>query len=106
VASQLDALGGSGWLDRLVAEVPEAVAPIVQELAFLPMPVRQSSEEQLERTAKSTVATLVDRHLLRQKADLVRQLQRTEGAADVERRRELRAQLVGVEADRRLLRGA
>jgi DNA primase len=105
VGSQLGALGGAGWLERLAAEVPEPIAPIVQELAFLPLPVRVSEEEQLARTAKATVASLVDRHLLRQKADLVRQLQRTEGAADAERFRELRQQLVVVEADRRTLRG-
>jgi DNA primase len=106
VASQLGALGGAGWLERLAGEVPEPIAPIVQELAFLPLPVRSSEEDQLARTAKATVASLVDRHLLRQKADLVRQLQRTEGAADAERFRELRKQLVVVEADRRTLRGA
>ena len=106
ITSQLEALGGPGWLERLTAEVPETVAPIVQELAFLELPVRGGAEEQLARTAKQTVAALVDRHLLRQKADLVRQLQRTEGAADADRLRELRQRLVGVEADRRLLRGA
>ncbi|GAA4744560.1 DNA primase [Amnibacterium soli] len=104
VTSQLGALGGAGWLERLTAEVPEPIAPIVQELAFLPLPVRTAGEEQLARTAKATVASLVDRHLLRQKADLVRQLQRTEGAADAERFRALRQQLVVVEADRRTLR--
>lgn len=104
IGSQLDALGGAGWLERLAAETPEPVAPIVQELAFLPLPVRASQEDQLARTAKATVASLVDRHLLRQKADLVRQLQRTEGAADTARHRELRTRLVGVEADRRTLR--
>ncbi|WP_233551298.1 DNA primase [Amnibacterium setariae] len=103
IASQLGALGGAGWLERLTAEVPEPIAPIVQELAFLPLPVRTGGEEQLARTAKSTVAALVDRHLLRRKADLVRQLQRTEGA-DADRFRELRQQLVVVEADRRTLR--
>ncbi|MGN6444770.1 DNA primase [Amnibacterium sp.] len=106
VGSQLAQLGGAGWLERLTAEVPEPIAPIVQELAFLPLPVREGQEDQLTRTAKATVAALVDRHLLRQKADLVRQLQRTEGAADADRVRELRRRLVGVEADRRTLRGA
>jgi DNA primase len=105
IASQLGQLGGAGWLERLAAEVPVPIAPIVQELAFLPLPVRASQEEQLARTAKATVASLVDRHLLRQKADLVRQLQRTEGAADADRLRELRTRLVTVEADRRTLRG-
>ena len=106
IGSQLGALGGAGWLERLTAEVPETIAPIVQELAFLPLPVNPSQEDQLARTAKATVASLVDRHLLRQKADLVRQLQRSEGSADTARARELRTRLVGVEADRRLLRGA
>ncbi|WP_375388603.1 DNA primase [uncultured Amnibacterium sp.] len=106
VGSQLGALGGAGWLERLAAEVPESIAPIVGELAFLPLPVRPSQEEQLARTAKATVASLVDRHLLRQKADLVRQLQRTEGASDTDRLRELRQRLVGVEAERRGLRSA
>jgi DNA primase len=104
ITSQLGALGGAGWLERLTAEVPEPIAPIVQELAFLPLPVRAAEEEQLARVAKATVASLVDRHLLRQKADLVRQLQRTEGAPDAERFRALRQQLVVVEADRRTLR--
>jgi DNA primase len=106
IKAQRDALGGAGWLDRIVAGVPAAVAPVVEELAFLQLPVRPEQEEQLTRTARSTVATLVDRHLLRQKADLVRQLQRTEGAADAERLRDLRRRLVGVEADRRMLHGA
>ncbi|MDH2442417.1 DNA primase [Amnibacterium sp. CER49] len=106
IASQLGALGGAGWLERLVAEVPPPVAPLVQELAFLPLPARTEDEEVLRRIAQSTVAALVDRHLLRQKAELVRQLQRSEGSADPERLREIRQRLVGVEADRRLLRGA
>jgi DNA primase len=106
IKAQRDALGGAGWLDRLAAGVPAPVAPVVEELAFLQLPVRAEQEEQLTRTARSTVAALVDRHLLRQKADLVRQLQRTEGAADAERLRDLRRRLVGVEADRRMLRGA
>ena len=52
------------------------------------------------------VAALVDRDLLRRKAELVGALQRTEGSGDAERRREIRTQLVTVEADRRMLRQA
>ena len=106
IATQLGALGGAGWLERLTAEAGEQVAPIVQELAFLRLPVVGDDAERLARTAKATVASLVDRHLLRQKADLVRQLQRSETGSDPERLRELRQRLVGVEADRRMLRGA
>ncbi len=106
IATQLGALGGAGWLERLTAEAGEQVAPIVQELAFLRLPVVGDDAERLARTAKATVASLVDRHLLRQKADLVRQLQRSETGADPERLRALRQALVGVEADRRVLRGA
>ncbi|MFD1722147.1 DNA primase [Amnibacterium endophyticum] len=106
IGSQLGALGGAGWLERLTEEAGEQVAPIVQELAFLPLPVVGDDAERLTRTARATVAALVDRHLLRQKADLVRQLQRSEAGADPARLRELRQRLVGVEADRRVLRGA
>ncbi|HEY8319849.1 MAG TPA: DNA primase [Amnibacterium sp.] len=106
IKAQRDALGGAGWLDRLMGGVPAPIVPLVEELAFLRLPVRAEQEEQLTRTAQSTVAALVDRHLLRQKADLVRQLQRTEGAEDSERARDLRKRLVVVEADRRMLRGA
>jgi DNA primase len=103
VRSQLDSLGGAGWLERLKAAVPEPIAPLVEELAFAVLPVRAEHEDQLRRTAQSTVASLVDRHLQRQIADLNRQLQRVEGNGDDERRRELTRRLVGVQADRRML---
>src|SRR3954469_8595460 len=47
VRSQREALGGAGWLERLTASVPPEIAPVVEELAFLPLPVRPSQEEQL-----------------------------------------------------------
>jgi DNA primase len=108
IAAQLGALGGAGWLDRLTAELPPTVAPLLEELALAPIPARAKGEDDaaLTRLAKEVVAALVDRDLLRQKAELVRQLQRMEAAADQEHRRALRIRLVDVEADRRMLRGA
>jgi DNA primase len=108
ITTQLGALGGAGWLDRLTAELPPTVAPLLEELALAPLPARSKGEDDaaLGRLAKGVVAALVDRDLLRQKAELVRQLQRMEAAADTEHRRALRIRLVDVEADRRMLRGA
>jgi DNA primase len=108
IAAQLGALGGAGWLDRLTAELPPTVAPLLEELALAPIPARSKDADDAApaRLAKEVVAALVDRDLLRQKAELVRQLQRMEAAADQEHRRALRIRLVDVEADRRMLRGA
>ena len=47
---------------------------------------------------------LVDRDLLRTKADLLGALQRTDSAAEPEKYRQLQEQLVSVESDRRRLR--
>jgi DNA primase len=109
ITTQLGALGGAGWLDRLMAELPPTVQPLLEELAVAPLPAAPSKGDDdagLGRLAKGVVAALVDRDLLRQKAELIRQLQRTEAAADTEHRRALRIRLVDVEADRRMLRGA
>lgn len=101
VGTQLDALGGPGWMERLTGAVPAEVAPIVQELAFLPLPA--SGDDQLARTAKAVVAALVRRHLDRRIADLQSKLQRSGGGVDLGRARDLQRQLVGAEADRRAL---
>ena len=108
ITAQLGALGGAGWLERLMGELPPTVAPLVEELALAPLPARPKGDDDvvLGKLARGVVATLVDRDLLRQKAELVRQLQRMEAAADTEHRRALRIRLVDVEADRRMLRGA
>jgi DNA primase len=108
ITTQLGALGGAGWLERLMAELPPTVAPLLEELAVAPVPARAKGDDDaaLARLAKGVVAALIDRDLLRQKAELIRQLQRTEAAADAEHRRALRIRLVDVEADRRMLRGA
>ena len=101
VKSQLGALGGAGWLERLAASVPEEVAPLVRELAFLPLPAREG--DQLARTAKSVVAALIRRHLDRRIASLQSSLRRSEGGVDAARARELQQQLVGAQADKRAL---
>jgi DNA primase len=108
ITTQLEALGGAGWLERLMAELPPTVQPLLEELAVAPLKARQKGDEDaaLARLAKGVVAAHVDRDLLRQKAELIRQLQRTEASADAEHRRALRIRLVDVEADRRMLRGA
>jgi DNA primase len=104
VHSQLHALGGSGWLERLTEALPGALQGLPEELALMPLPAKLRDEDALVPYAKSVVAHLVDRDLLQQKDELVKQLQRLEGANDEVRMRDLRVRIVGVESDRRMLR--
>ena len=54
---------------------------------------------------QSVVRSLVDRHLLRVKVELLQQLRRTESVPDPDRRRAISVRLVELESDRRMLRG-
>lgn len=106
VRGQLHALGGAGWLERLTEALPTPLRALPEELALVPLPARLRDEDALVPYARSVVARLVDRDLLRQKDELVKQLQRLEGAGDENRMRDLRVRIVGVESDRRMLRDA
>jgi DNA primase len=89
------------WLDRIVAEVPEPLANLVKQLAMAPLPER--TEREVTRYVRDITVALVDRDLLRQKAELLGRLQRTDPAnRDVYTI--LQRELVRVEAERRNLR--
>ncbi len=90
-----------GWLDRVIAEVPESLTKLVTELALAPLPER--TERDLTRYVKDIAVALVDRDLLRQKAELLGRLQRTD-ASDREVYVAIQRELVRVEAERRNLR--
>ena len=90
-----------GWLDRVMAEVPESLTKLVTELALAPLPER--TERDLTRYVKDIAVALIDRDLLRQKAELLGRLQRTD-ASDREVYVAIQRELVRVEAERRNLR--
>ena len=106
IATQLERLGGEKWLERVADELPAPLAPLVEELAVAPLPAHAESEADLTVDARSLVAAIIDRHLLHEKATLVRQLQRVQQSGDPARVRELRVRLVGLETERRALQTA
>jgi DNA primase len=98
IASRLDTMDQPGWVDRIVAEVPQAYAPTVNALAVAALP----QEGEPGRYARSIVDGLIDRDLLREKAELTSRLGRTE---DPELRRQISLAMVAIESERRRLRG-
>ncbi|MDA8886976.1 DNA primase [Pontimonas sp.] len=99
--SVLDKYQDGAWVSRVTAETPEALQPLVGQLSVAPLP---ESKAQTERYCLGVTATLLDRDLLRQKAELMSTLQRTDAAADPAGHRVVQEQLVTIEAQRRALR--
>ncbi|MEY2849292.1 MAG: hypothetical protein RI885_1959 [Actinomycetota bacterium] len=102
IAANADNWAATGWLERVIADVPAPFATLVKELGVAPMPVR--GEAALESYCTGIVSTLIDRDLLRRKSDLVGRLQRLDAAADPSASRELQQALVDLERERRALR--
>lgn len=98
IASQLPTMTQPGWVDRVLAEVPRAYVPTVNALAVAALP--QGGDP--GRYARSIVDGLIDRDLLREKAELTSRLGRTE---EPELRRQISLAMVAIETERRRLRG-
>ena len=101
IATSLDALDSGDWVGTIVREVPAPFATIVQQLAIAPIPQRA---EQLDAYCVGITTSIVDRDLLRAKADLLGSLQRTDAAAEPERYARIQRDLMNVERERRVLR--
>ena len=87
------------WVSLVQAEVPDSLQVFVQQMAVHPLPGR---DDQASRYALGVTTTLLDKDLLRRKAELLSALQRTEaGSADYS---SLQQQLVDIESTRRALR--
>ncbi|MHA6667953.1 DNA primase [Homoserinimonas sp. A447] len=102
IAASLDALESAGWLERIIDEVPAPFSMLVKELGLAPIP--EKSGRELAAYCQGIASSLIDRDLLRRKADLLGRLQRTDSAQEPERYAEVQRELVRVEAERRALR--
>jgi DNA primase len=101
VATSIDSLDSSEWLATVTREVPGPFVTLVQQLAVAPIPER---EEKIPAYCVRVASDLIDRDLLRSKADLLGALQRTDAAADPEKYASIQRDLVGLETERRALR--
>ncbi|MEQ1735289.1 MAG: DNA primase [Rhodoglobus sp.] len=101
VAASLDDFESSGWIDRVSREVPEAFRSLVSQLAVAPI---LSRSDRLTEYCEQVVADLVDRDILREKAELVGAMQRATADGDTDRWTELSRRSVALESERRQLR--
>ena len=101
IAASLAHFDAPDWLDRVVSEVPDTFKNLVQELAMANLPER--TEKDVARYVREITIVLIDKDLLRLKAELLGRLRRAD-ASDTEMYRTLQRELVRVEAERRALR--
>ncbi|MCU1546281.1 MAG: primase [Homoserinimonas sp.] len=101
IAASFDDFDSPQWLDRVIAAVPEPFAMLVKELGVAPIPERGGRE--LAGYCHGITISLIDRDLLRKKAELLGRLQRTDASAEREKYLEIQRGLVRLEADRRAL---
>jgi DNA primase len=102
IAASMDAFESPEWLDRVIAEVPAPFAMLVKELGVAPLPEKEGRD--LTAYCRGVTANLIERDLLRRKAELLGRLQRTDAVADPGAYREVQVELVRIEAERRELR--
>jgi DNA primase len=101
LAAALPHAAASDWLARVVTETPAPLANLVTELAMAPLPER--AEREVTRYVRDITTVLIEKDLLRQKAELLGRLQRAD-ATNREVYVAIQRELVRVEAERRNLR--
>jgi DNA primase len=101
IAASLEAFGTSEWLAQVADEVPASFRTLVQQLAVAPIPAR---EDKIGVYCQGVTIDLIDRDLLRKKAELLGALQRSDAVTEADRRGQLQHQLMTIETERRALR--
>ncbi|WP_157156342.1 DNA primase [Diaminobutyricimonas sp. LJ205] len=101
IAASMDRFGVPDWIAAVAEQAPAPYRTMIGQLAVAPIPQRA---DQVETYCRGVATSLVDRDLLRRKADLLGRLQRTDATADPERHRSLQRELVEIERERRTLR--
>ena len=95
-------IGGGRWVEAVVEQAPEPVAPLVTELSVAPVP--EDREEVIAAYVVDVVRALLDLGLTRRIADAKSRLQRLDPAGDPDAYREAFERLLAIERERRELR--
>jgi DNA primase len=101
IAASLDQASAPDWLQQVRAQVPADFATLVIQLGVAPIPQR---EDAVASYCEGVVASLVDRDLLRQKAEVLGAMQRAKSEGDQVRWEKLSRDSVALETERRQLR--
>jgi len=101
VAAGLEHATAPGWISYVAEQVPTAFATLVTQLAVAPIPQRA---DQVDAYCEGVVAALVDRDILRRKAQVLGAMQRAKADGDQERWSRLSRESVALEIERRQIR--
>jgi len=101
MVSAFEHYGTPGWVSKVTEETPPALSTLVGQLAVAPLP---GGADQIDRYCNGVTASLLDRELLRKKAELMSTLQRSDPEADPAGYRDVQEKLVAIEKERRDLR--
>lgn len=99
LSSQLASRTAENWMEIVVTSMADDYRPFLTQLAVAPLPVPVGAEKAYVR---GVLAALIERDLLRSKAELVGRLQRATG--DAEASRVIQHELLELETQRRILR--
>lgn len=102
IVATVDRSARPDWVLLVADEAPAAVSVLARELAFATMPVSASQPASIYATG--IVKSLLERDLLRRKAELVGRLQRTDAVHDPTAYRVIQQDLTRIETERRALR--
>ena len=102
IAASLDQLDAQVFVESVLQQTPGPFVGLVQELAIGPLLERDGRD--LSKYCEGILSSLVERDLLRRKAELLGMSHRTDAKTDPDKKREIAQQLVEVEAARRVLR--
>jgi DNA primase len=101
IAASIDQATAPDWMQQVGAQVPTDFFSLVIQLGVAPIPQR---EDAVAAYCEGVVAALVDRDLLRQKAEVLGAMQRAKSEGDQERWDRLSRESVALETERRQLR--
>jgi DNA primase len=101
IAASIDQATAPDWMQRVGAQVPADFFSLVIQLGVAPIPQR---EDAVAAYCEGVVAALVDRDLLRRKAEVLGAMQRAKSEGDQERWDRLSRESVALETERRQLR--
>ncbi|GGF24615.1 DNA primase [Subtercola lobariae] len=101
IALSIDAYDRPDWVGTISESIAPQYTGLVEQLAVAPIPERP--ERELDVYLRRVTSSLIERHLVRRKEEVLGQLQRADHAADPDAYRALQRELMQLEADRRAI---
>ncbi|MCW4459638.1 DNA primase [Microbacterium sp. MPKO10] len=101
IAAHMDDFASTGWFQSISDDTPAPYRDLLHQLGVAPLPER--GQDELEVYARDVTVSLIERDMLRRKAELLGSLQRHD-PSDTEGSRTIQQKLVQLETERRRLR--